>query len=84
MKLNLPRREMNCAWQEIIRKGAMVTEATRSTASIGIDMTELVAVLSRSFSQRDDLKEIILFCAAGLLFSLVLIHYGVDLGASAL
>jgi hypothetical protein len=47
-------------------------------------MTELVAVLSRSFSQRDDLKEIILFCAAGLLFSLVLIHYGVDLGASAL
>jgi hypothetical protein len=70
MKLNLPRREMNCASQEIIRKGAKVTQ--------------VVAVLSRSFSQRDDLKEIILFCAAGLLFSLVLIHYGVDLGASAL
>jgi hypothetical protein len=26
MKLNLRRREMNCAWQEIVRKGAMVTE----------------------------------------------------------
>ena len=47
-------------------------------------MTELVAVVSRSLSQRDDLNEIILFCAAGLLFSLVLIYYGVDLGASAL
>jgi hypothetical protein len=47
-------------------------------------MTELVAVVSRSLSQRDDLMEIILFCAAGLLFSLVLIHSGVDLGASAL
>jgi hypothetical protein len=35
-------------------------------------------------SQSDDLKEITLFCAAGLLFSLVLIHYGVDLGVLAL
>jgi hypothetical protein len=47
-------------------------------------MTELVAVVSRSLSQSDDLKEITLFCAAGLLFSLVLIHYGVDLGVLAL
>jgi hypothetical protein len=46
------------------------------------EMTELVAVLSRSLSQRDDLKEIMLFCASGLLLSLVLIHYGVDLGAT--
>jgi hypothetical protein len=46
-------------------------------------MTELVAVVSRSLSQSDDLKEITLFCAAGL-FSLVLIHYGVDLGVLAL
>ena len=45
-------------------------------------MTELVAVLSRSLSQRDDLKEIILFCAAGLLLSLVMIYCGVDLGAT--
>ena len=47
-------------------------------------MTELVAVLSRSLSQRDDLKEIILFCAVGLLLSLVLIHSGVNLGSSAI
>jgi hypothetical protein len=45
-------------------------------------MTELVAVLSRSFSQRDDLREIVLFCASGLLLSLVLIHSGVDLGST--
>jgi hypothetical protein len=45
-------------------------------------MTELVAVLSRSLSQRDDLREIILFCAAGLLLSLVMIYCGVDLGAT--
>jgi hypothetical protein len=50
--------------------------------AIGIEMTELVAVLSRSLSQRDDLKEIMLFCAAGLLLSLVMIHYGVDLGST--
>ena len=84
MKLNLPRREINCASQEIIRKGAKVTQLVAINCQHWINMTELVAVLSRSFSQRDDLKEIILFCAAGLLFSLVLIHYGVDLGASAL
>jgi hypothetical protein len=47
-------------------------------------MTELVAVLSRSLSQRDDLKEIVLFCATGLLLSLALIYFGVDLGPSAL
>jgi hypothetical protein len=50
--------------------------------AIGIEMTELVAVLSRSLSRRDDLKEIMLFCAAGLLLSLVMIHYGVDLGST--
>lgn len=55
---------------------------TDTHQAIGIDMTELVAVLSRSLSQRDDLKEIILFCAAGLLLSLVMIYCGVDLGAT--
>jgi hypothetical protein len=81
MKLNVPHGETNCLLHEIARKGDPGTSGTPPIA-IGIDMTELVAVLSRSLSQRDDLKEIILFCAAGLLLSLVMIHYGVDLGST--
>ena len=45
-------------------------------------MTALVNALSRTFQsgqEIDALKQIALFCGAGLLVSLILLSYGVDL-----
>jgi len=45
-------------------------------------MTAIVQVLSRTFhsaQEIDVLKQIALFCGAGLLISLLLLSYGVDL-----
>lgn len=75
-----PAKQIAFCTKSLGRGGGL--QARYPPTAIGIDMTELVAVLSRSLSQRDDLKEIILFCAAGLLLSLVMIHYGVDLGST--
>jgi hypothetical protein len=81
MKLNVRPAKQIAFCTKSLGRGTGVQKGYPPTA-IGIDMTELVAVLSRSLSQRDDLKEIILFCAAGLLLSLVMIYCGVDLGAT--
>jgi hypothetical protein len=81
MKLNVrPAKQIAFCTKSLGREIGI--QKRHPPTAIGIDMTELVAVLSRSLSQRDDLKEIILFCAAGLLLSLVMIHYGVDLGST--
>jgi len=45
-------------------------------------MTAIVHALSRTFhsaKEIDALKQIVIFCAAGLLASLILLSYGVDL-----
>jgi hypothetical protein len=81
MKLNVRPAKQIAFCTKSLGRGIGVQKRYPPTA-IGIDMTELVAVLSRSLSQRDDLREIILFCAAGLLLSLVMIYCGVDLGAT--
>jgi hypothetical protein len=47
-----------------------------------VAMTAIVQVLSRTFhsaQEIDVLKQIALFCGAGLLISLLLLSYGVDL-----
>jgi ribose/xylose/arabinose/galactoside ABC-type transport system permease subunit len=47
-------------------------------------MTAIVNALSRTFHsarETDSLKQIALFCAAGLLVSLLLLTYGLDLSA---
>jgi len=49
-------------------------------------MTAIANVLSRTLHlarEIDALEQVTIFCAAGLLLSLVLVNYGVDLGTFA-